>query len=60
MHIWDLRMPKVPIKELPGHTHWYLLIVLLWALTHTTIFVVHNTMFAIIIFLCRCLIVKFF
>ncbi|KAJ9673356.1 hypothetical protein PVL29_023126 [Vitis rotundifolia] len=20
--IWDLRMPKVPIKELPGHTHW--------------------------------------
>jgi hypothetical protein len=20
--IWDLRKPKVPIQELPGHTHW--------------------------------------
>ncbi|KMZ65363.1 Protein TSSC1 [Zostera marina] len=20
--VWDLRMPKVPIKELPGHAHW--------------------------------------
>ncbi|KAL5984199.1 hypothetical protein ACLOJK_018303 [Asimina triloba] len=25
IHIWDLRMPKVPIRELPGHTHWYFL-----------------------------------
>ncbi|KAH1244186.1 WD repeat-containing protein DWA2 [Glycine max] len=24
IHIWDLRKPKVPIQELPGHTHWYL------------------------------------
>ena len=22
--IWDLRKPKVPIQQLPGHTHWYL------------------------------------
>ncbi|KAJ7966953.1 WD repeat-containing protein DWA2-like [Quillaja saponaria] len=22
IHIWDLRMPKVPAQELPGHTHW--------------------------------------
>ncbi|XP_021902585.1 WD repeat-containing protein DWA2 [Carica papaya] len=22
IHIWDLRMPKIPIEELPGHTHW--------------------------------------
>ncbi|KAH1123759.1 hypothetical protein GLYMA_06G018800v4 [Glycine max] len=22
IHIWDLRKPKVPIQELPGHTHW--------------------------------------
>ncbi|OWM81188.1 WD repeat-containing protein DWA2-like [Punica granatum] len=22
IHIWDLRMPKVPIQELPGHAHW--------------------------------------
>ncbi|KAJ7005664.1 WD repeat-containing protein DWA2-like [Populus alba x Populus x berolinensis] len=22
IHIWDLRMPKVPIKELRGHSHW--------------------------------------
>lgn len=22
IHIWDLRMPKVPLTELPGHTHW--------------------------------------
>lgn len=21
--IWDLRMQKIPILELPGHTHWY-------------------------------------
>lgn len=24
IHIWDQRKPKVPIQELPGHTHWYL------------------------------------
>lgn len=24
IHIWDLRKPKVPIRELPGHTHWYM------------------------------------
>ncbi|XP_068480771.1 WD repeat-containing protein DWA2-like isoform X2 [Phaseolus vulgaris] len=24
IHIWDVRKPKVPIQELPGHTHWYL------------------------------------
>lgn len=24
IRIWDLRKPKVPIQELPGHTHWYL------------------------------------
>lgn len=23
IHIWDLRMPKIPIQDLPGHTHWY-------------------------------------
>ncbi|KAG8632240.1 WD repeat-containing protein DWA2 isoform X1 [Manihot esculenta] len=22
IHVWDLRMPMVPIKELPGHAHW--------------------------------------
>ncbi|KAH8515022.1 hypothetical protein H0E87_003754 [Populus deltoides] len=22
IHIWDLRMPKVPLKELRGHSHW--------------------------------------
>ncbi|XP_052306326.1 WD repeat-containing protein DWA2 isoform X2 [Populus trichocarpa] len=22
IHIWDLRMPKVPVKELRGHSHW--------------------------------------
>ncbi|XP_028757808.1 WD repeat-containing protein DWA2 isoform X2 [Neltuma alba] len=22
IHIWDLRKPKVPTQELPGHTHW--------------------------------------
>ncbi|KAI7990487.1 WD repeat-containing protein DWA2 [Camellia lanceoleosa] len=22
IHIWDLRMLKVPILELPGHAHW--------------------------------------
>lgn len=22
IHIWDLRKPKSPVKELPGHTHW--------------------------------------
>ncbi|CAL1383721.1 unnamed protein product [Linum trigynum] len=22
IHIWDLRKTKVPIRELPGHTHW--------------------------------------
>ncbi|KAF1865383.1 hypothetical protein Lal_00004757 [Lupinus albus] len=22
IHIWDLRKPKFPIQELPGHTHW--------------------------------------
>ncbi|TQE07490.1 hypothetical protein C1H46_006810 [Malus baccata] len=22
IHVWDLRKPKVPIQELPGHTHW--------------------------------------
>ncbi|KAK4796827.1 hypothetical protein SAY86_029153 [Trapa natans] len=22
IHIWDLRMPRVPIQELPGHAHW--------------------------------------
>lgn len=23
--MWDLRMPKVPVLELPGHAHWYAL-----------------------------------
>ena len=23
IHIWDLRMLKLPILELPGHAHWY-------------------------------------
>lgn len=23
IHIWDLRKPKIPIQELPGHAHWY-------------------------------------
>ncbi|KAB1203573.1 WD repeat-containing protein DWA2 [Morella rubra] len=23
VHVWDLRKPKVPIQELPGHTHWH-------------------------------------
>ncbi|KAK2995097.1 hypothetical protein RJ640_020737 [Escallonia rubra] len=23
IHIWDLRMPKAPVLELPGHAHWY-------------------------------------
>lgn len=23
IRIWDLRTTKVPIQELPGHTHWY-------------------------------------
>ncbi|KAG4147963.1 hypothetical protein ERO13_D05G256300v2 [Gossypium hirsutum] len=27
IHIWDLRKPKSPAKELPGHTHWT------WAVT---------------------------
>ncbi|XWS24585.1 hypothetical protein CRYUN_Cryun28dG0115600 [Craigia yunnanensis] len=27
IHIWDLRKPKFPVKELPGHTHWT------WAVT---------------------------
>ncbi|XVE94434.1 hypothetical protein REPUB_Repub02eG0008100 [Reevesia pubescens] len=27
IHIWDLRKPKIPVKELPGHTHWT------WAVT---------------------------
>ncbi|XVF63554.1 hypothetical protein PTKIN_Ptkin09bG0096000 [Pterospermum kingtungense] len=27
IHIWDLRKPKIPLKELPGHTHWT------WAVT---------------------------
>ncbi|XP_028083269.1 WD repeat-containing protein DWA2-like isoform X1 [Camellia sinensis] len=22
IHVWDLRMPNVPILELPGHAHW--------------------------------------
>ncbi|XP_054810151.1 WD repeat-containing protein DWA2-like isoform X2 [Prosopis cineraria] len=22
IHVWDLRKPKVPTQELPGHTHW--------------------------------------
>ncbi|KAI8004076.1 WD repeat-containing protein DWA2 [Camellia lanceoleosa] len=22
IHVWDLRMPEVPILELPGHAHW--------------------------------------
>lgn len=22
IHIWDLRMPKAPIQEFPGHAHW--------------------------------------
>ncbi|XP_057435139.1 WD repeat-containing protein DWA2-like [Lotus japonicus] len=22
IHVWDLRNPKVPLQELPGHTHW--------------------------------------
>ncbi|KAF6159815.1 hypothetical protein GIB67_030073 [Kingdonia uniflora] len=22
IHIWDLRMPNVPVRELPGHAHW--------------------------------------
>ncbi|XP_030522172.1 WD repeat-containing protein DWA2-like [Rhodamnia argentea] len=22
VRVWDLRMPKAPIQELPGHTHW--------------------------------------
>ncbi|KAJ0085085.1 hypothetical protein Patl1_09420 [Pistacia atlantica] len=28
LHIWDLRKLKVPIQELPGHTHWYYISVL--------------------------------
>uniref|UniRef100_A0A1D1YTR0 WD repeat-containing protein DWA2 n=1 Tax=Anthurium amnicola TaxID=1678845 RepID=A0A1D1YTR0_9ARAE len=28
IHLWDLRMPKVPFKELPGHAHWT------WAIRH--------------------------
>ena len=24
IHVWDLRMPNVPILELPGHAHWYI------------------------------------
>ncbi|XP_058098507.1 WD repeat-containing protein DWA2-like isoform X2 [Magnolia sinica] len=28
IHIWDLRMPKLPIRELPGHAHWT------WAVQH--------------------------
>lgn len=28
MHLWDLRMPKVPLSELPGHAHWT------WAVQH--------------------------
>ncbi|GMI83073.1 hypothetical protein like AT1G20540 [Hibiscus trionum] len=27
IHIWDLRKPKSPVEELPGHTHWT------WAVT---------------------------
>ncbi|OMP11145.1 hypothetical protein COLO4_03999 [Corchorus olitorius] len=27
IHVWDLRKPKIPVKELPGHTHWT------WAVT---------------------------
>lgn len=23
IHLWDLRMLKFPVLELPGHTHWY-------------------------------------
>ncbi|KAK1262162.1 WD repeat-containing protein DWA2 [Acorus gramineus] len=28
IHIWDLRMSKFPIRELPGHAHWT------WAVRH--------------------------
>ncbi|OAY82971.1 WD repeat-containing protein DWA2-like [Ananas comosus] len=28
IHIWDLRMPKFPLKELPRHMHWT------WAVRH--------------------------
>ncbi|RZR73291.1 hypothetical protein BHM03_00022481 [Ensete ventricosum] len=24
IRLWDLRSPKFPVKELPGHAHWYL------------------------------------
>ncbi|KAK6245650.1 hypothetical protein SCA6_008740 [Theobroma cacao] len=27
IHVWDLRKPKIPVKELPGHMHWT------WAVT---------------------------
>lgn len=22
IHVWDLRMPNIPVKDLPGHAHW--------------------------------------
>ncbi|KAJ4774956.1 Protein TSSC1 [Rhynchospora pubera] len=28
IRLWDLRMPKIPLKELPGHSHWT------WAVRH--------------------------
>ncbi|XP_078440421.1 WD repeat-containing protein DWA2-like [Wolffia australiana] len=28
IHLWDLRMPKIPFIELPGHAHWT------WAVRH--------------------------
>lgn len=28
IRIWDLRMPKLPVRELPGHSHWT------WAVRH--------------------------
>ncbi|CAN0871741.1 WD repeat-containing protein DWA2 [Linum grandiflorum] len=32
IHVWDLRMTKAPIQELPGHTHW-LAFAVTWAVT---------------------------
>ncbi|ONK79847.1 uncharacterized protein A4U43_C01F10770 [Asparagus officinalis] len=28
LRLWDLRMPKLPVEEFPGHTHWT------WAVRH--------------------------
>lgn len=36
-------MPKVPIKELPGHTHWYLFNVLAIDLVNMRVFVFHDS-----------------